>query len=392
MSVCAEIDVAIFGGGIAGLWLANRLRRLGFDAILFEKTKLGAGQTLASQGILHSGVKYALDPGVKSPAQSLAAMPGLWMECIAGRGEVDLRGTQIIAPNQCVFTMGGLKGWFAGAVAAKAFRSAFEAVAPKDFPEVFRAASFNGNVFRLHEPVIDTRSAVTALAAGAVCCRAAPREVRRENENVKEVVLDDAAQTRISARAWIFTSGEGNEWFANALGLDKNKATQRRPLRMFLACGVPHTLWAHWLVPEPKPRLTITTHNFEGENVWYIGGDIAEKTVGLDHGDALRQARAEASAAFPKIDWKAVRWAIHDVNRAEPAANKLLPSGPVLKTVGNAALAWPAKLVLAPALAAQAVEWLAARNIAPSNKKTTLPLPVVEPGRYPWEEAQWVKV
>ena len=48
MRDAVEIDVAVFGGGIAGLWLLRRLRALGFDAALFEKNSLGTGQTIAS--------------------------------------------------------------------------------------------------------------------------------------------------------------------------------------------------------------------------------------------------------------------------------------------------------------------------------------------------------
>jgi hypothetical protein len=88
-----------------------------------------------------------------------------------------------------------------------------------------------------------------------------------------------------------------------------------------------------------------------------------------------------------------VRWAIFDIDRAEPSANKLLPQGPVLKTVGNAALAWPAKLVLAPGLASQALQWLEQLGIAPSHKMTELDLPAAEPGKYPWEEVrEWIQL
>ena len=81
-----------------------------------------------------------------------------------------------------------------------------------------------------------------------------------------------------------------------------------------------------------------------------------------------------------------MRFAIHDVDRAEPAASKLLPGGPTLTIVGNAALAWPTKLALAPALAQQALRWLAQMNVTPSGRATELPLPLAEPALYPWEE------
>ena len=71
----ATTDIVIFGGGIAGLWLLNRLRQQGYDVILLESDALGGGQSLASQGIIHGGLKYALN-GVLSPASSaIAQMP-----------------------------------------------------------------------------------------------------------------------------------------------------------------------------------------------------------------------------------------------------------------------------------------------------------------------------
>ncbi|HCC44093.1 MAG TPA: FAD-binding oxidoreductase, partial [Gammaproteobacteria bacterium] len=53
-----KIDIAILGGGIAGLWLLNLLVSRGYSVVLLEKEALGAGQTIASQGMIHGGVKY----------------------------------------------------------------------------------------------------------------------------------------------------------------------------------------------------------------------------------------------------------------------------------------------------------------------------------------------
>ncbi len=55
MQKIVETDVAIIGGGIAGLWLLNRLRQLGFATILLESGTLGGGQTNKAQGIIHVG-------------------------------------------------------------------------------------------------------------------------------------------------------------------------------------------------------------------------------------------------------------------------------------------------------------------------------------------------
>jgi glycerol-3-phosphate dehydrogenase len=388
----AKIDVAVFGGGIAGLWLLNRLRLLGFDALLFEKNSLGSGQTIASQGIIHSGVKYTFDGVMRPQTEALSSMPKVWMDCIAGRGEVDLRGTEILASNQLMFTTGGLLNRVAGAFATKALRSDVAILEREQLPELFRTREFTGKVYQLEEPVLASRSVLSALrerAAGSIY-RAEVIHVRRESERVNEI---DVGNSTVRPHACIFTSGEGNEWFAEQVGLKKAQVAQRRPLRMFLARGIPHRLFAHCLVPEPKPRVTITTHDLNGENVWYLGGNIAEKAVGMNDADALRWAHSEMRKIFPRLDWSAVQWAIHDVDRAEPAANKLLPSGPTLTTVGNAALAWPTKLALAPALTQQALRWLEQQNVAPSGKTTELPLPLAEVARYPWEEkTKWVQI
>jgi glycerol-3-phosphate dehydrogenase len=388
----AEIDVAIFGGGIAGLWLHRRLRALGFDSLLFEKTALGHGQTIASQGIIHSGVKYTFD-GVNRPqTEALSSMPKIWTDCIAGRGEVDLRGTEILAEHQLMFTTGGLLNRVAGALATKALRSDVNTVERSDWPKIFDAKEFSGKIYRLEEPVLATKTVLTALRDASTHAATA-KEIQRENGRVREIVLNDSAETRLRPRACVLTSGEGNEWFADELDLEKTKVAQRRPLRMFLARGLPHKLFAHNLVPEPKPRVTVTTHGLNGENVWYLGGNIAEKAVGMSEGDALRWAHSEMTDLFPWLDWKRVRWAIHDVDRAEPLANKLLPTGPTLTTIGNAALAWPTKLALAPALTLQALRWLEQLGVTPSHKSTTLPLPPAEPARYPWEEVrEWIQL
>lgn len=67
------LDIAIFGGGIAGLWLANLLRQRGFSCVVLEAGTLGGGQTLLSQGILHGGLKYALGGTLSSESEAIAA-------------------------------------------------------------------------------------------------------------------------------------------------------------------------------------------------------------------------------------------------------------------------------------------------------------------------------
>src|SRR5690349_15173678 len=93
-------DIAIFGGGVAGLWLLRRLKSAGYRPVLIEKNSLGAGQTLAAQGIIHAGLKYSLEGILSEHTQSLAAMPGIWKDCLAGRGELDLSSVKVLADGQ----------------------------------------------------------------------------------------------------------------------------------------------------------------------------------------------------------------------------------------------------------------------------------------------------
>lgn len=71
----ATVDVVIIGAGVAGLWLALRLERAGRSVALLEAHAAGAGQTAASQGIIHGGTKYALTNRLTGASESIRAMP-----------------------------------------------------------------------------------------------------------------------------------------------------------------------------------------------------------------------------------------------------------------------------------------------------------------------------
>src|SRR5437868_5663517 len=97
MKKTATADIVIFGGGIAGLWLLNRLRESGLSAILFESGSLGGGQTHKSQGIIHGGMKYALQGIFTSEASGMTDIPSLWRQCLQGQGEIDLSSVPILS-------------------------------------------------------------------------------------------------------------------------------------------------------------------------------------------------------------------------------------------------------------------------------------------------------
>ena len=90
-------DVIVFGGGVAGLWILNALAAKGYDALLMTDRELGAGQTLAAQGVIHGGLKYALGGKLSDSSEALKAMPDRWRDCLAGRG--DPAGRQPYVPG-----------------------------------------------------------------------------------------------------------------------------------------------------------------------------------------------------------------------------------------------------------------------------------------------------
>jgi len=73
LNTLVRVDVAIIGGGIAGLWLLARLRQRGYGVLLIESERLGTGQTISSQGIIHGGTKYALRGQVESRGRNSGA-------------------------------------------------------------------------------------------------------------------------------------------------------------------------------------------------------------------------------------------------------------------------------------------------------------------------------
>ena len=99
MNLSYSTNIVIFGGGIAGLWLLNRMQSEGYDSILFETKSLGGRQTLDSQGIIHGGLKYALRGSVGRDSQNIANMPNRWRQCLSGDGEIDLTDVSVLNEN-----------------------------------------------------------------------------------------------------------------------------------------------------------------------------------------------------------------------------------------------------------------------------------------------------
>jgi glycine/D-amino acid oxidase-like deaminating enzyme len=382
-------DIIVFGGGVAGLWLANTLKRAGYNVILIEKEKLGAGQTLASQGMIHGGQKYVLQGAATRQAANIAKMPERWDSSFEGWGEIDLTAVKFLSQAQIMWPAGALLAAPAVLAAAKLVNAETKKLKKDDFPEVLRARKkFKGPVYELPEKVLDVRSLIQALAK--------PLKGRLLKGTVTEVLPDGQVAVNgkaLHAQLLIFTAGTGNEEAFRLLKVQK-KHTQRRPLRQIMVRKLDEPIFGHGITGSPKPRVTVTSHPLEGGGyVWYLGGAVAETSAGLEEEQALLFARKEMTEIFPEIDWSEREWASWYGDRAEPFDESgELPPGPFIHQRGRILVGWPTKLTFAPALSDHVFDWLKDKDIRPQLKTKPPDFPTADIGSYPWETAQWRKL
>lgn len=386
--VSVHRQVIIVGAGIAGLWTLRHLVAAGFDAVLLEKESIGSGQTLGAQGILHGGVKYGLDGSNRDIAAKLRSLPPIWLDCLAGKREPSLAAAHTLSPCQHLWAAHSWLAKVGATVGVRAMQGEVRKLARDDWPEALRAGGHQGSVYELEETVIEVKSVLEALA-GPVRDRIfrAPIEEFETAEagGLKAVI---SGGVRLTAEVFLFTAATGNEAAAEAVGLGRT-ATQRRPLKQVMVRGQLPKLYGHCVTATPKPVVTITSHPLEQDTVWYLGGGVAEDATGLSDEAAILNAQKKLRGVFPEFAWEGLAWSCWRVDRAEPNATSRLPDGPALLEQGATALAWPTKLVYAPALADLALEFTRRHAIPGAAPGAPIPLPIAEVGQYPWETAAW---
>jgi glycerol-3-phosphate dehydrogenase len=360
-----QLDVLIFGGGAAGLWLLHELSRRGAQALLLEADRLGAGQTIASQGIIHGGLKYTLQGALTPSAVQIREMPELWRDCLAGARQPDLRGVRMRAAHCHLWRTDSL-GSRLGMIGARVgLRVAPQVVTDDERPSAL--ARCPGTVARLDEPVLAPESLLAALVAGN------ERRVLRVDSSkvqfdggagtVRSVRLTDPAtgqQMKLAPRHVVLTAGRGNGELRRLAGLPST-VMQTRPLHMVLVRGALPQLNGH-CVDGRATRVTVTSDtDTAGRTVWQVGGQIAEIGVGLDERALLARAAEELAAVIPGLELRGAEWATYRVDRAEQAT----PGGKRPETVGlfregNVITAWPTKLALVPCLVERILELMPA--------------------------------
>ncbi|UTW05535.1 FAD-dependent oxidoreductase (plasmid) [Amphritea atlantica] len=370
-----KTDLVILGGGIAGLWLLNRALQQGYDALLLETGTLGGAQSVRSQGIIHGGTKYALNGVLTQASSSIADMPSRWRACIEGSGELDLSTAHILSEAHYMWSKASLGSKMTTFFASKALKGRVETISPDQRPRVFNHPSFRGNLYRLNEIVLDVPSVIEALAKPHL-----QRIIKVTADQLQLVTKEGEIQgvqlpeLRIEAQRYITTAGEGTEALLQQLNI-KQPQMQRRPLHMVMVrhdSDLP--TFAHCISSGSKPVVTITTHPASnGEQVWYLGGDLAETGVSLSQQQQIEKAQKLITELLPWVELKNARWACFHINRAEPKQSSLTrPDAAFAQAAGNCIISWPTKLALAPDLADQILTILDEQNIVPENSADTV--------------------
>ena len=231
-------DILIFGGGIAGLWLINHLQQRGYQCLLLETGTLGGAQTLASQGIIHGGLKYALGGTLSSESEAIAGMPDRWRQAIAGQGPVDLSGLRVLSDTQNLWSAGSVASRMTTFFASRMLRGRIEKLKRPDFPSALADRRFKGQVYRLDDLVVDTESLLEVLTAPVrdrlLHFDPARHPLSWNQRGLEAVALDGV---RIEPKLTVLAAGEGNAGLlqdAQKAELFPSEAAQSRPLKMVL--------------------------------------------------------------------------------------------------------------------------------------------------------------
>ena len=397
-----DVDVLLIGGGIAGLWSLDHLRRAGYRAILLENRALGTGQTIGSQGIIHGGLKYSLRGMLTASADEIREMPVLWRECLSGQIEPNLQSVQVRSHCCYLWQTADLSSQAGMLGAQLQLRVKPQALAAGQRPDLLQQTP--GQVFRLDEQVVSPASLLACFRKrhqDYLFLGDAQRELNWERDARGRVtavnVTRAGEQLRIQPGCVVLTAGAGNAALSQETG--KLQPMQRRPLQMVLVRGNLPAFQGH-CIDGAKTRLTITSEVVSArQTVWQLGGQIAEQGVALAAEELILHARQELQATLPGLSLDGLQWATYRIDRAERKSGMgLRPDAPQFLRHQNVITCWPTKLAFAPRVA-QSLHSLLQRDLqlhpsAGTNETAWLPergtWPVPPVALPPWEDvSQW---
>lgn len=388
-----KTDLCILGGGVAGLWLANLAKARGLDVLVLDNQPLGSGQTIASQGMIHGGMKYTLAGTLTGASEAIADMPAYWRNCLCGEGDISLRDTRILSDHFFLWSGESVASRLTTFFASKVTRGRVTPVADDRRPAFLRHQDFTGSLYRLDDLVLDIPSLLANLTRNldGRCFLIGDYQLQKTTEGIYALHSDSL---EIHAQQFVFCGGEGNQDLLNQLGFAKPEQ-QLRPLQqVMIKHRYPFDFFGHCVGMDSTPRLTISTHRLPtGEPVWYLGGSLAEKGASLSAEELIELAKAELNELIPWMNFENASWATLNINRAEPKQPGLIrPDHAFAEALPNSNIfiGWPTKLTLAPNMANQIWSLLEAKELKPLFKNRQADLQSLTPAaiaKTPWEIA-----
>lgn len=400
MNLSITKDVLILGGGIAGLWLLNRLRNEGYDALLLEHQALGTGQTIASQGMIHGGIKYALSGTLTSAANAIASMPEHWKSCLKGEGDVDLSGTNILSEQYYMWPKNSIRSRLNAFLGSKALRGRVNAIDKANFPAFFQK-TIEGPLYQLSDIVLDVPSLLDTLSRPYTehirkVDWQRSRLVANEQGGIQSLIIDGDDSIEIKAKRYITCSGAGTEKLLKDFSLAQTSPIemQLRPLQMTMVKHrISDPLYVHCVADQisTTPEVTITSHLCkDGDWVWYLGGELAEAGASRTPEEQIKVAKNKIKELFPWCQLEQAQWQSFFINRAEAKqADGKRPENPSIIPFDNIIACWPSKLTLAPSLANELITLFQQESFLPGqhtrqSELSELPFPGI--ASTPWDE------
>jgi glycine/D-amino acid oxidase-like deaminating enzyme len=392
-----RFDVVVIGGGVAALWIANVLRSEGRSVVVLVNSPLGEGQSLAAQGVIHGGLKYAAGGKLTDSSEELARMPARWLAALRGEGPVDLSGAELLSDHQLMWSLPSVVSQAVSFFGSMAVRGRASSLSREDYPAIFDTPEYRGRLFRIEEPVVDPVSIIRELARGVAAETwqvdwESNAELLGENGSIDGILIRgaDGSERRISGNRYVLAAGAGNGAILEQLGIGQPEM-QLRPLHQLIIRkpDLPD-FYSVCIGTGPKPPLVSTTHtDREGRKIWYIGGDIAEAAgVARSEADQIEAGKALFAKLLPWFDLSDAEWFTWRGDRAEPhTGTGDRPPGAYLHRHENVLVAWPTKLALAPDLADKVLSEVSATEVSVANMSASsdlgLPRPTI--GSAPWE-------
>lgn len=348
-----ETEITIIGGGIAGLCLLSKLKSEGYkNVILLEKNKLGHDQTIASQGIIHSGFKYSFQSEETEITRNISLAPTAWKRLLDDKKH-NLTSTNTLSNKMSL--------WF-----EQSFDSSFlKKHYIRDNSLVFKGARtasiFDQNPhlnsdWSLQERTVDIGSLLDSFKSelDQELVLIKDLTIIKKNDQLTElqIQLPNNESLHLNTKILICMAGASNQQFCDKLNIPK-PAIQLRPLHMIMLKGDLPKLYGHGLGAGSLPKITITTHQTDRkEMVWYIGGAPAEEGLNTEPIDLVKKTKNHLSNIFTSLNFDKIKGACHRVNRAEAKqANSKRPDSFSIIQSSNIIIAWPTKLAFAPLLA-----------------------------------------